>query len=140
MKDFARAFLALVLAAVVLAIILPLAILAYRVAQTWTTDSTGQLLGGALTCLGGMGAIFAAMAGAGVFARFAGWKPPRRDPEDLPGPVILDAPPGWNDRGQLPAPPAAPPWGLTGGGQYELLPPPAQDRRYSMTTEKGGDR
>ncbi len=48
-------------------------------------------------------------------------------------PRTIDAP--WPEQpGQaLLPPPAAPPWGVTGGGAYDLLPaPPEQDRRFSM--------
>lgn len=135
MKDIARVVFAITLVALVVALVLPGGIFVWRLMDTWSETSTAQLLGGMLACLGGMGLVFAMMAGAGAFARLAGWKPPRRDEERVP-PMIIDAPPGWDDRPQLNAPPVAPPWGATGGGQFELLPPPQQDRRYSMSAER----
>lgn len=139
MKDIARTVLALVLIALVVAIVLPGGIFVWRLMDTWSETSTAQLLGGLLACLGGMGAVFAAMAGAGVFARFAGWKPPRRDEERIPPPIMIESPPGWDDRPQLNAPPTAPPWGVTGGGDFQMLPAPQQDRRYSMSAPERRD-
>lgn len=136
MRDIAKTLLALVLIALVLAIVLPFGIMGFRVVETWTRNETQSLLGGALAICGGGATILAVMAGAGAFARLAGWKPPRRDVEQTP-PVILNAPPGWDEQPQLPPPTAAfPPWGMTGGGQFELLPPPQQDRRFTVTTDK----
>ena len=137
MKDTAKLIFLIVLVALVLAIAAPGVIFVWRLMESWTGENTGQLLGGALACLGGVGAVFAAMAGAGVFARLAGWKPPRRD-DGTPPPMILDAPPGWNDRPQLPPPATAPPWGLTGGGAYDLLPAPRQDERFRLEVRQSG--
>lgn len=133
MKEALKSLVILIVIALVLALVAPFAIFTWRLMESWTAENTGQLLGGLLAILGGAGAVFAAFVGAGVFGKLAGWKPPRRDDDRPVGPVILDVPPGWEDRPQLNAPPIAPPWGMTGGGQYDLLPAPQQDRRFSMT-------
>lgn len=134
MKDIIRSIVGLVLVALVLAIVVPFAIMGWRLADTWTNELTGQLLGGCIAIGAFAAAIIATMAGAGAFARLAGWRAPRyRD--DPPPPITIEQlPPAWEDRPQLPAGP--PPWGMTGGGQFDLLPPPQQDPRYSMETER----
>lgn len=128
MKDIARAVFAVTLAGVILALVIPAAIFGNRLADTWTRSNTESLLGGALAICGAGAVIVALMVGAGLFVLLAG----RRRREDPMPPPIIMAPP-MEERPQLPAPPLAPPWGLTGGGQFELLPPPAQDRRYAWT-------
>ena len=122
MKDIAR----LVAVAIVLAIVTPAALFGYRLTATWTANNTEQLLGGGIALCGGGFMLLAAFIGAGAFARLAGWRPPRPE-SPLPPPIDVTA---------RALPPQIPPWGLTGGGQYELLPPPSQDRRYSMTVPK----
>lgn len=139
MKDALKSLVVLIIIALVLAMVAPFAIFTWRLMESWTAENTGQLLGGLLAILGGAGAVFAAFVGAGVFGKLAGWKPPRRD-EDRP-PIILEAPPqGWDDRPQLQAPPVAPPWGMTGGGQFDMLPAPQQDRRFSMSVPSGAQK
>ena len=64
MKDTAKLVFLIVLVALVLAIAAPGVIFVWRLMESWTGENTGQLLGGALACLGGVGAIFAAIAGA----------------------------------------------------------------------------
>lgn len=130
MREVLRGILAIVIIAVILALVVPGLVLGLRLADTWTRNETQNLLGGALAICGGAAAIVAVMVGAGAFARLAGWRPPRREEP----PIVLEAPPGWDERPPL-GPPASPPWGVTGGGQYELLPP-AQDRRFRLETEK----
>jgi len=129
-KDIIRSILVLVLVSIVLAIVVPFAIMGWRLAETWTTDLTGQLLGGCIAIGAFAAAIIATMAGAGAFARLAGWRAPRY--RDDPPPVVIMPP--EDERPQLPAGP--PPWGVTGGGQFDLLPTPQQDPRYTMETER----
>lgn len=132
MRETLRGILAIVVIAVILALVVPGLVLGLRLAETWTRNETQSLLGGGLAICGGAAAILAVMVGAGAFARLAGWRAPRRDLDPDRPPIYIT--PG-QDYAQLPAPPLAPPWGLTGGGQFELLPPPAQDRRFHMTAE-----
>lgn len=117
--------------AVVLAIVTPAAILGWRLADTWTADMTGQLLGGFLAVCGGSGAILAVLVGAGLFARLAGWRAPR---PDLPTPPAIEG--QWRELPTTPALPApTPPWGMTGGGSFDVLPAPRQDARFTYTLE-----
>lgn len=127
MKEGLRTLVLLVAVAVVLAILAPGVILGFRLADTWSRSETQSLLGGGLAICGGGATILAVMAGAGAFARLAGWRPPRREDDR---PRVIDVTPAAP---QLPAPSSVPPWGMTGGGQYELLPPADQDRRYTWT-------
>lgn len=128
--------------------VVPGAIFVGRLMDTWTTAYTGQLLGGFLGICGGSLTIVGVLIGAGLFARLAGWKAPRQPVEPaidgewrplppLPGtqqPTL----PASNWQG-LPQPldNTPPPFGVTGGGNYDLLPPPKQDARYQMDTPRG---
>lgn len=126
--------------------VVPGGIFVARLMDTWSTAYTGQLLGGFLGICGGSLAIVGVLVGAGLFARLAGWKAPRQPVDDFPpiegnwralppsGQPGLQ-PPGWQG---LPQPlDQSPPWGVTGGGNYDLLPPPKQDARYQMDAPRG---
>jgi hypothetical protein len=124
-----------VLIGIVGAIVLPPVIFINRLVETWTTEYTAQLLGGFLGICGGGLVIVAVLIGAGLFARLAGWKAPQQTVEPrLPyyqHPSIID-----RQSQELPTRRIEsyqpPPWGATGGGTYELLPPSLQDRRFSL--------
>lgn len=125
--------------------VIPGGIFVARLMDTWTADYTGQLLGGFLGICGGSLAIVGVLVGAGLFARLAGWKAPRQpieppiDGEWRPLPPLPQAQPtlpanAWQG---LPQPlDPSPPWGVTGGGNYDLLPPPKQDARFQMDTPR----
>lgn len=121
--------------------VVPGAIFVGRLMDTWTTAYTAQLLGGFLGICGGSLAIVGVLVGAGLFARLAGWKAPRQSVEPAIDGEWRTLPPlpqqqptaGANAWQGLPQPlEQAPPWGVTGGGSYDLLPPPKQDARYQM--------
>lgn len=128
--------------------VIPGAIFVGRLMDTWTTAYTGQLLGGFLGICGGSLTIVGVLVGAGLFARLAGWKAPRQPVEPAidgdwrPLPPLPPAQqptlPASNWQG-LPQPldNTPPPFGVTGGGNYDLLPPPKQDARYQMDTPRG---
>lgn len=121
----------------VLAIVAPGVIFTNRLMGTWTEAYTAQLLGGFLGICGGTLAIVGVLVGAGLFARLAGWRAPKQTPE-LPtwephGPPPIEG--QWRTVPPIPPEPAQlPPWGATGGGHFDLLPPPQQDRRFGMDT------
>jgi hypothetical protein len=106
--------------------------MALRLGEAWSTRHTDLFLGGLLVILGGSLILLAAFIGAGAFARLAGWHPPRQPQEPPIETSWRELPPGAPTQ-------ALPPWGLTGGGQYELLPPLAQDRRYSLDAREPRD-
>lgn len=119
------------------ALVLPPLLFVNRLLDTWTTNYTAQLLGGFLGICGGSLAMLAVLIGAGLFARLAGWRAPRHPVEP---PLPYAQPPATLVEGQwrdvtpaLPGPVQPPPWGVTGGGDYDLLSPPAKDRRFSLT-------
>lgn len=126
--------------------VVPGAIFVGRLMDTWTTAYTAQLLGGFLGICGGSLAVVGVLVGAGLFARLAGWKAPRQEPVDtIEGewrtlPPLAPPTPQSTTWAGLPQPlEQSPPWGVTGGGSYDLLPPPKQDARYQMDqpTAKG---
>jgi hypothetical protein len=130
-KDTIRGIFSLVLAAVVLGISLPFVIFAWRVAESWTHNDTAQLLGACLAALGAVATIVAMLVGAGAYKLLAG----RREREVPPPPPVVVLPPEtFDSRPQLPA---RPPWGVTGGGQYTLLPGPEQmtSNRFQLERE-----
>jgi hypothetical protein len=123
------------------AIILPPVIFTNRLIETWTTEYTAQLLGGFLGICGGSLTIIGVLIGAGLFARLAGWKAPQPSGEPYllpPPPTVIDG--QWRELPlSLPGSQPSPPWGVTGGGDYNLLSPPAQDRRFSIDAETEDD-
>lgn len=133
MRDILHTVVVVIVLILLLSVVAPGAYFIARVMDTWTRDNTNQLLGGILAICGGSGAVVATVIGMGVFARLAGWKPPRRDVEPtqaLPPASQVDV-----------LPPSTPPWGLTGGGTYQLLPAPdSEDRRYQIVVKKPEDK
>ena len=96
-------------------------IMSWRLGETWSIRHTDLLLGGFLVIFGGALILVAAFIGAGAFARLAAWRPPRQEIEQ---PIEVGR---WRE-----LPPSTPPWGVTGGGQFDLLPSPRSDRRYRL--------
>lgn len=141
--------LALIAAVPVLVLFAGTGILAYRIGETWDAETTQGLVTG-LTVICGGGALVVCILlallvgvplairayGEGGNSRRAwghterpdllGWDdtlprlPTRRPPATIDG--------QWR---QLPDPAPSPPWGATGGGNSQLLPPP-QDDRFGM--------
>ncbi len=131
MKDI----LTVLVAGPILALFVGIGLLAMRIGDTWTPQMTNQVVTG-FTMACGAGAvvlalILALIIGIPMAIRYmeahnrAGGRP-----RDL-GPVI-DADwhpvPGPTQPPALPGPTQAPPWGLTGGGQVDLLED--TDRRF----------
>jgi hypothetical protein len=145
MKRIAQFVLLAILLGIAGAITFPAVIFTSRLVETWTSAYTAQLLGGFLGICGGTLAIVGVLVGAGLFARLAGWRSPRQTPE-LPAWGSHDMPPVDGQWRQLPPAPTeptrgalgTPPWGATGGGHFDLLPPPPQDRRFDMDTPEDG--
>ncbi|MBX3054203.1 MAG: hypothetical protein KF753_22210 [Caldilineaceae bacterium] len=131
MNNITRAVGQALFIGVLLLFVIPAGYLAVRIGDTWTQGYTEQMLG-ALTALCGGGLILVALlVGAGLYVKLSGGRFSRREPE--PPPVFPMEQPHWNAL-PPPQPPAnePPPWGVTGGGRYDLLPPPMQDARFSM--------
>lgn len=117
--------------------------LAYQIGQTWDARSTDALIVGLVaTCGGGVvviGILLALIVGIPLALRLfseAGYS--QRAWRDLPPPAPALPFPDRTPRPidttwqAMPAPPAAPPWGMTGGGNLGLLPPPSQDQRFGV--------
>jgi hypothetical protein len=124
--------------------------LAYMVGQTWTESTTQSLVTGLVAVCGGgavvLGLLVALIVGIPMATRYLDGMGRARqswDPGPSPGPVVEGQ---WRELpGQLPqhlpGPDAGlPPWGATGGGNFDLLPPPSQDKRFSMDTPKRKER
>lgn len=125
----------------VLALFGGLGFLAYTIGQHWDARSTDSLIVGLVaTCGGGaviIGVLLALIVGVPLALRsYSEAGRARREWNELPPPTAFDChaidtqwqrlPPA------LPGPQEqAPPWGATGGGQYDVLPP-AQDKRFTM--------
>ncbi len=122
MREFVRVVFLVLLLAAVAAIVTPGILFEIRLSETWTSHNTDQLLGGMLTLCAGSFMIVGVLVGAGLFARLAGWRPRPTEQLPLPGTEV----------DLRPLPPKLPPWGVTGGGHYQLLPAPEQGRRYRM--------
>ena len=134
------------LAIPVLALFGGIGFLAYTIGQHWDARSTDSLITGlVVTCGGGaviIGMLLALIVGVPLALRSyseAGrtrrewneWPPPRYERD------AIDA--EWQ-RPPLPLPGQLnqpPPWGATGGGNYQLLPP-QQDRRFGIEIPKPG--
>lgn len=125
--------------------------LAYQIGQTWDARSTDSLIAGLVaTCGGGVvviGILLALIVGIPFAIRMfgeAGYS--QRAWRDLPPATPLPALP-FPDRTQRPidttwqAMPsaAAPPWGMTGGGNIGLLPAPTQDKRFGTVALQPND-
>lgn len=139
-----KKILTLIGAVPVLALFGGVGVLAYRIAETWNAETTqGLVTGLTVVCGGGtlvlcillaliVGVPLAIRAyGEGGSSRRAwgesipsGWdEPPSRLPmRRLPGMIDTQ----WR---QLPD--STPPWGATGGGNSQLLPP-QQDERFGV--------
>jgi hypothetical protein len=129
LRDVIRGVFAVLLLAAVAAIVTPGVVLGMRLADTWTGHNTDQLLGGLLSICGGAVVIVALLVGAGLFAKMA------RHVPSLPSQRDIEPDPAWRV-----LPPATPAWPVTGGGQFELLPPAQQDRRFSIVPDPGSAR
>lgn len=147
-----KKLLVLILAIPALALFGGIGVLAYRISDTWT-DATTQGLVTGLTVVCGGGALvvcvlLALIVGVPLAIRIFGeagishraWGGGRTAVlpawDDFPA-LPLRQPRQSNliegQWRQLPEPPAQPPWGMTGGGHTQLLPPPAeQDNRFGM--------
>jgi hypothetical protein len=141
----------------VLALFGGIGFLAYRVGQQWDARSTDSLITGLVaTCGGGVlivGILLALLVGVPLALRsYSEAGRARQAWHELPPPSYAREPDGRNaidaawqrlppalpqPANQAPLPPI-PPWGATGGGQYQLLPP--QDRRFGEAGAEGQGR
>jgi hypothetical protein len=126
----------------VLALFGGIGFLAYTVGQHWDARSTDSLITGLVaTCGGGavvIGVLLALIIGVPLALRsYSEAGRARREWNELPPPDYGRDPYGRNriDSEWQRLPPAlpgqpnqTPPWGATGGGHYQLLPP--QDHRF----------
>ena len=129
----------------VLALFGGIGFLAYTIGQHWDARSTDSLITGLVaTCGGGavvIGVLLALIVGVPLALRSYGEAGrARREWQEAP-PYLDRSPYGRNaidiEWQRLPPalPPQAPPWGATGGGQYNLLPPPkGQDGRLGLNS------
>ena len=120
--------------------------LAYQVGQTWTETTTQSMVTGLVAVCGGGAVVLVLLVslivGIPMAIRYLeGMGRARQSWHDKPpaGPVIEGQ---WRE---LPGPPPGPemglpPWGATGGGNFDLLPPPSQDNRFSMDAPKRKER
>lgn len=120
-----RQMLAVIAGAIVLGLVITLALVGNKIAQTWTEQNTNQLLGGALTLCGSAVALFALIAGGGLTYTLT-----RRAPTPPVAPLVtIDG--RAIEASQLAAPQTGVPTWPTGGGDYRLLPQDSQTRRFS---------
>ena len=128
----------------VLALFGGIGFLTYTIGQHWDARSTDSLITGLVaTCGGGavvIGVLLALIVGVPLALRSYG-EAGRARREWQEAPYIERSPYGRNaidtEWQRLPTalPPQAPPWGATGGGQYNLLPPPkGQDGRLGLNS------
>lgn len=136
-----------VIALPILALFGGIGFLAYQIGENWDARTTDTLIAGMVaTCSGG--AVVAAMllalfigipfairmfgeAGASRRAWREAGAPAPFEPPVGRRPTMIDG--NWQS---LPAQPATPPWGITGGGNSRLLPPPQQDNRFRLTKQE----
>lgn len=120
--------------ALLLAVVGPFALVGWRIADTWTPQRTDQIIGGLMAVCGGSGVMLAGLLGAAIFAKLSAWQPGRPSAPTSTSSSTNVVEGQWRE---LPPPPTAPvpPWGVTGGGMYDLLPEPRQDERYAYTDE-----
>lgn len=113
--------------------------LTYTIGQHWDARSTDSLIVGLVaTCGGGaviIGVLLALIVGVPLALRtYSEAGRARREWYELPSPGYerdaIDT--QWRQLPQPQPPEALPPWGATGGGSYNLLPPPKQDRRFGL--------
>lgn len=121
-------------------------VLSWRISETWTDVTTQSLVTGLTVVCGGgaliVAVLLALIVGVPLAVRIFGeagishraWSGGRTTLpsswDDVPLtahrlPSAIDT--QWR---ALPQPPSMPPWGATGGGNPQLLPPPAQDERF----------
>lgn len=129
----------------VLALFGGLGFLAYQVGQTWDARSTDSLIAGLVaTCGGGVvviGILLAFIIGIPFAIRMFGeagysqraWREPT-SPTHRPTLPFPERTPSTVDTiwQASPTPVAAPPWGMTGGGNARILPTPPQDERFGV--------
>ncbi len=153
-----KKILTLVAAVPVLALFGGIGILAYRMGETWDAATTQSLVTGLTVVCGGGALLFAmllaCLIGIPLAIRAYGeggdrrrmWDDGWRNNTHAPLPRVDDWPPLPTKRplplmeGQWRIPDqamgaqhhATPPWGITGGGQTQLLPPVEQDERFGM--------
>lgn len=144
-----KKLLALIAAIPVLALFGGIGILSWRISETWSEATTQNLVTGlTVVCSGGalvVGVLLALIVGVPLAVRIFGeaglsyrawggggrtafpslWDDVPRPPRRLPSPIDGQ----WRE---LPPPSAMPPWGATGGGNTQLLPPPSQDGRFGL--------
>jgi len=140
-----KTLIAALVAIPVLALFGGIGFLAYTIGQHWDARSTDSLITGLVAACGGgavvIGLLLALIVGVPLALRsYSEAGRARREWHELPPPSyghdernaiaaawqrLPPALPGPSN--QAPAP-ASPPWGATGGGQYQLLPP--QDHRF----------
>jgi hypothetical protein len=144
-----KKLLTLIAVVPVLALFGGIGVLSWRISETWSEATTQSLVTG-LTVVCGGGALvvcvlLALIVGVPLAVRIFGeagishraWGGGGRtafsspwDDVPLPSrrlPLAIDG--QWRE---LPPPSARPPWGATGGGNPQLLPPPQQDSRFGL--------
>jgi hypothetical protein len=140
-----KTLMAMLVAIPVLAQFGAIGFLAYTIGQHWDARSTDSLVVGLVaTCGGGaviIGVLLALIVGVPLALRsYSEAGRARREWNELPPPRYdrdaIDA--EWQRLPPTLPRPQAPPWGATGGGNYQLLPP--QDRRFGMETPKPDTR
>ena len=143
-----KKILALIGAVPVLALFGGIGVLSWRIAETWNAETTQGLVTGLVVVCGGgalvVGILLALIVGVPLAIRAygeggisrRGWGGSGRaalpEWEDFPPPRLpmrRNAPMIDTQWRQLPDP--TPPWGATGGGSSQLLPPP-QDERFGV--------
>lgn len=136
----------------VLALFGGIGFLAYTIGQHWDARSTDSLVVGLVaTCGGGavvIGVLLALIIGVPLALRsYSEAGRARREWQEVSPPNYGRDPYGRNaidaEWQRLPPAPMGqpsqpPPWGATGGGHYQLLPP--QDRRFGEAGAEGQDK
>ena len=139
-----KKLLVLVAMVPVLALFGGIGVLSWRISETWTDATTQGLVTGLTVVCGGaalvVAILLALIVGVPLAVRIFGetgishraWGAGRSLPswDDVPPPPhrLPSAIDGqWRE---LPPSSPTPPWGATGGGNPQLLPPPEQDNRF----------
>jgi hypothetical protein len=137
-----------IIAVPILALFGGIGFLAYQVGQTWDARSTDALVAGVVATCGGGAVVIGVLLSLIVGIPFAirmfgeagysqrGWREPS---PTLPFPASTGhhRPPSAIDTTwrQLPVQPQTPPWGVTGGGNTQLLSAPQQDKRFGIVND-----
>ncbi len=137
-----KTLMAVLVAIPVLALFGGIGFLAYTIGQHWDARSTDSLVVGLVATCGGGGAVIIGVlltliVGVPMALRsYSEAGRARRGGGPPMGAAAIGA--EWH---RLPPmlPPQSPPWGATGGGNYQLLPP-QQDRRFGMEMPKPDTR